>query len=172
MIAKTKTSCGCTVSEPEKTTLKPGETTNIKVTFYTAGKSGKESKDIHVYTNDPGNPEPTLKILANVLVPPKEPAKTTDAAKPVPAVDNTNNGQKFIGDWVATDNKKMKLTIKLDGTNYLIKGKKENYTSTFKDGALNIAGEATTANTAPLKKVLYNKDSDHITIDGTEYMRK
>ena len=66
----------------------------------------------------------------------------------------------------------MKLTIKLDGTNYLIKGKKENYTSTFKDGALNIAGEATTANTAPLKKVLYNKDSDHITIDGTEYMRK
>jgi len=68
VILKTKTSCGCTVSQPEKSKLKPGESSTIKVTFYSAGKSGKEQKDIHVYTNDPTNAEPTLKIMANVIV--------------------------------------------------------------------------------------------------------
>jgi len=65
-ILKVKTSCGCTVSEPEKSKLKPGESSNIKVSFNSAGKNGKEEKQITVYSNDPVNPEYTLKINAAV----------------------------------------------------------------------------------------------------------
>lgn len=73
VIYKTKTSCGCTVSEPAKSKLKPGESTTIKVTFYSAGKNGKEQKDIRIYCNDPVTPEPVLKIMANVIIPTTDP---------------------------------------------------------------------------------------------------
>jgi hypothetical protein len=65
-IYKVKTTCGCTVSEPEKSKLKPGESSNIKVTFNSSGKNGKEEKQITVYSNDPVNAEYTLKIVSNV----------------------------------------------------------------------------------------------------------
>jgi hypothetical protein len=66
IIYKVKTSCGCTVSEPEKSKLRPGETSNIKVSFNSSGKNGKEEKQITVYSNDPVNTEYTLKIFANI----------------------------------------------------------------------------------------------------------
>jgi len=176
-IIKTKTSCGCTVSEPEKTLLKAGETTNIKVTFYTAGKKGKESKDIHVYTNDPSNPEPTLKIMANVIVPATGGADAkTASAKATPAViDYTEGGKKFVGEWVATNDKKMKLAIKTDdGATYTIKGKKIDYTSTFTNGVLTVITPAAAGSTTATatSQVTYNQTADHITVDGVEYMRK
>jgi hypothetical protein len=68
-ILKVKSTCGCTAPEPAKTVLKPGETSDIKVTYHSAGKSGKEKKDVTVYTNDPLNPEIILSIYANVTVP-------------------------------------------------------------------------------------------------------
>jgi hypothetical protein len=66
---KVKSTCGCTVTDPKKMELKPGESSEIEVTFYSAGKHGKESKDITVYSNDPMNPEMQIRITANILVP-------------------------------------------------------------------------------------------------------
>ena len=65
-IRKTKANCGCTVSEPEKDHLKPGESTNIKVTYNSAGKKGTETKEVTVFSNDPSGPARVLKIKANV----------------------------------------------------------------------------------------------------------
>lgn len=67
-IRKTKASCGCTASEPEKNTLKPGESSKISATFNSTGRSGVEKKTITVISNDPVNPVQTLTIQAEVLV--------------------------------------------------------------------------------------------------------
>ncbi len=84
MIRKTKASCGCTASQPTKTTLAPGDSAAIKVDFNTAGKHGKESKTITVISNDPRTPSSILVITGEVEVPevqkidqgvPKEPIK-------------------------------------------------------------------------------------------------
>lgn len=67
-IFKCKASCGCTVVNPEKNLLKPGESTTLKVTFYTAGKQGKNSKTITVITNDPTTPVSNLVISSEIQV--------------------------------------------------------------------------------------------------------
>ena len=67
-IYKTKASCGCTVSEPEKTLLKPGEKTNLKVTFNSAGKSGQDSKSVTVYCNDPTYSEAMVIIKSDIQI--------------------------------------------------------------------------------------------------------
>ena len=61
-------SCGCTVAKPDKNELAPGETTNIKVEFNSAGREGKQEKMIYVKTNDPNNPELKYKFTGNVSV--------------------------------------------------------------------------------------------------------
>ena len=66
-IYQVKSTCGCTVTDPKKSDLKPGESSEIEVTFYSAGKHGKEVKDITIYSNDPMNPEMEIRIVANVL---------------------------------------------------------------------------------------------------------
>ncbi len=73
IIRKTKASCGCTASQPEKTSLKPGEESNIKVDFNSTGKTGKQSKTITVITNDPINPTTILTISGEVTVPEVKP---------------------------------------------------------------------------------------------------
>lgn len=65
-IRQTKASCGCTASKPEKSTLKPGESSTIKVTFDSEGRSGEQSKTIFVFSNDPVNP--TQKIVISCIV--------------------------------------------------------------------------------------------------------
>ncbi len=69
IIYKTKASCGCTASEPEKTLLKPGEKSNLKVTFNSTGKSGQHSKSVTVYCNDPTYSEAMVIIKADIQVP-------------------------------------------------------------------------------------------------------
>lgn len=71
-ILKTKASCGCTASEPEKKNLKPGESTVIKVTFSAYGKSGQQSKNVTVITNDPTNDKINLEIKSNIVPKKKE----------------------------------------------------------------------------------------------------
>jgi hypothetical protein len=71
IIYKTKASCGCTVSEPEKSVLKPGEKTNLKVTFNSAGKSGQDSKSVAVYCNDPNYSE-ALVVIKSDIQPPQQ----------------------------------------------------------------------------------------------------
>ena len=65
-ILKTKASCGCTATEPEKTELKKNEKSVIKIVFNTAGRKGKQHKTITVITNDPEKPVIVLHVQGDV----------------------------------------------------------------------------------------------------------
>lgn len=69
LIRKTKASCGCTASKPQKTELEPGESTFIDVSFNSIGKKGHVVKYITVISNDPKNAEQRLKIRSQVEQP-------------------------------------------------------------------------------------------------------
>jgi len=66
-ISDVKASCGCTAAAPEKNELAPGESTNLVVTFNSAGRMGKQSKTIRIFSNDPENPELVLSFTGNVV---------------------------------------------------------------------------------------------------------
>jgi hypothetical protein len=53
IIRKTKASCGCTATEPEKSVLKPGESSSINIIFDTKNMTGHQHKTVYVYNNDP-----------------------------------------------------------------------------------------------------------------------
>jgi len=67
-ISSVKASCGCTAANPDKNELKPGESTNIVVTFNSKERKGPQTKNVTVTTNDPEKPQVTLHIKCNVLV--------------------------------------------------------------------------------------------------------
>ena len=66
-LRKVSSSCGCTVSQPEKNIIAPSETTNITVTFDSRGRSGKQNQNITVLSNDPKKPQQLLRITANIV---------------------------------------------------------------------------------------------------------
>ncbi len=66
IIRKVKASCGCTAANPDKSELKPGESTTIKVTFDSTGRSGRDSKSVTVITNDPRQPTTNLIIHGEI----------------------------------------------------------------------------------------------------------
>jgi hypothetical protein len=63
-IRMTRATCGCTASEPEKSDIGPGESSKIKVTFDSKGRSGEQKKAVLVYSNDPLNPTQKISIKA------------------------------------------------------------------------------------------------------------
>lgn len=68
IIKDVKASCGCTAAKPDKNELKPGETTNILVSFNSKGRKGPQSKTVTVTTNDTEKPSTTLTFKCNVVV--------------------------------------------------------------------------------------------------------
>ncbi len=66
IIRKIKSNCGCTVAKIDEKIIKPGESKNLKVTFDSVGRSGRQNKSITIITNDPKNNELRLKIKAIV----------------------------------------------------------------------------------------------------------
>jgi hypothetical protein len=66
VIRKIKSSCGCTVVKPQSKVIKPGETTELGVTFNSRGKKGKPRKHVTVITNDPKNSSIRLTISGEV----------------------------------------------------------------------------------------------------------
>lgn len=66
IIRKTKASCGCTASNPEKTTLKKGESSKIDIDFNSNGKKGEQHKTVTVISNDPDKPSIVLNIKGTV----------------------------------------------------------------------------------------------------------
>lgn len=66
IIRKTTASCGCTATHPEKSILKPGESSSIQVKYDSTGKNGKEQKTVTVITNDPDQQTLYLTIEADV----------------------------------------------------------------------------------------------------------
>ncbi|MEJ2104308.1 MAG: DUF1573 domain-containing protein [Ignavibacteriaceae bacterium] len=68
-ISNVSASCGCTAAAPEKKELAPGESTNLKVSFNSAGRQGRQNKTIRIYSNDPQNPELVLSFTGSVILP-------------------------------------------------------------------------------------------------------
>ncbi len=60
------TSCGCTVSRAAKTTLAPGESTSIEVTFNSKGYSGSIRQFVYVYTDRLDNTIIKFTIIAEI----------------------------------------------------------------------------------------------------------
>jgi len=65
-IEDVSTPCGCTVGLPDKTDLKPGESSYIDVTYDSAARSGDVERVVTVRSNDPVEPERTLHLHARV----------------------------------------------------------------------------------------------------------
>ena len=68
IVSSAKASCGCTVAQPPKEPITPGETGKIDVIFDSNGKAGHVTKSISVVTNC----EPSTVILViggDVIVP-------------------------------------------------------------------------------------------------------
>jgi hypothetical protein len=71
IISTAKGSCGCTVPEWPKEPIAKGEEATIKVTFNSAGKSGKQNKTVTLVTNAIPNTK-VITITGNVIIPEKE----------------------------------------------------------------------------------------------------
>jgi len=68
LILKTvRASCGCTAVQPDKTELKPGESTKLHVEFDTTEREGEQQKYIYIYSNDPKNKEFRLSVKTDIL---------------------------------------------------------------------------------------------------------
>ena len=68
IITAAKGSCGCTVPEWPKNPIAKGEEAAIKVTFNSAGKSGKQNKTVTLVSNAIPNTK-VITINGNVIVP-------------------------------------------------------------------------------------------------------
>jgi mannose-6-phosphate isomerase class I len=71
VIRHIRATCGCTAIQQgnQGVGIKPGESSVIKATFSSGGYSGKNTKAIYVYTNDPKKSEVVLMISADVEQP-------------------------------------------------------------------------------------------------------
>ena len=67
IIRHIRSTCGCTaIQQGGDSVVKPGEWSSIKATFNAGGISGRVTRTIFVYTNDPQNSEVTLMLNADV----------------------------------------------------------------------------------------------------------
>jgi uncharacterized cupredoxin-like copper-binding protein len=76
-ITNVRASCGCTAALPDKREIQPGESTQIKVEFNSAGRIAKQVKNIFVTSNDKDNPEVTLTISCNIIKPETKQSKNS-----------------------------------------------------------------------------------------------
>jgi hypothetical protein len=67
IIRKINSTCGCTVVEPEKETLAPGESSSLKVVFNSGKRSGMQNKIVTIITNDPNTPITRLYVKGSVV---------------------------------------------------------------------------------------------------------
>lgn len=65
VITDASASCGCTVPEWPKEAIKPGDSAQIKFSFNSKGRTGKQSKTITLQTNT-ANVTETLRIAGTV----------------------------------------------------------------------------------------------------------
>jgi len=68
-ILDAKSSCECTVPTVQTKIVSPGATGDILVTFDSKRFTGKESKEITIYSNDPAHGESSFHFSANVIPP-------------------------------------------------------------------------------------------------------
>jgi len=65
-IRSTLANCTCTVATLEKETLKPGESTKLKITFDSKGRRGKQYKNVAIFSNDPAAPTQVVNIKVEI----------------------------------------------------------------------------------------------------------
>jgi hypothetical protein len=66
LIRSAKASCGCTAANPGSNLIKPGESTDLKVTFDSQGKEGMQNKTVTVISNDPNQATVVLQVTGKV----------------------------------------------------------------------------------------------------------
>ncbi len=66
-ITNVRASCGCTAAKPEKNTLAPNESTELKVEFNSSHKIGKQRKYVYINSNDPEKKELRIQFEGNVV---------------------------------------------------------------------------------------------------------
>lgn len=79
MIRSAKASCGCTAASPGSNLIKPGQSTDLKVSFDSTGKVGMQNKTVTVISNDPNQATVTLQVTGTVKK--KEEASAQSGAK-------------------------------------------------------------------------------------------
>jgi hypothetical protein len=67
IIKDVNATCGCTAVKPMKNELKAGESTELKVTFNSTGRMGKQEKTVYIISNDPVNSTLQITFSANIL---------------------------------------------------------------------------------------------------------
>ena len=66
IISNVAATCGCTVPNWPKEPIAPGKTAQIKVSFNSAGKSGKQNSVVRIYSNAT-EPIEKVSMISNVL---------------------------------------------------------------------------------------------------------
>lgn len=103
MNVSVRTSCGCTQAKKPKDVLQPGESDTMKISYNTKKKPGKVSQTVTVQTNDPANPQATVKVEGEV--------KPVYTAEPGPYIQ--------FGRLSKTSKDSQKITIKNEYTEKL-----------------------------------------------------
>jgi hypothetical protein len=67
IIRAVRSGCGCTATEPQKSLLRPGESSSIYAVFNSRGFRGRQNKGITVISNDPANQSVLLRVTGEVL---------------------------------------------------------------------------------------------------------
>jgi len=96
IIGNVQTSCGCTAAAPSRSTVPPGELSEIAVTFDTRSDKGPATRTITVMTNDSQHPQLLLTMKGDV--------KVLVDATPVPvAFGNVRHGTEQTRQVLVTD---------------------------------------------------------------------
>lgn len=66
VVANVSTSCACTTTVMDRTTLAPGETATMVITYHTFKYPGKFDKTVHIFTGPDGKTEDVVHILGYV----------------------------------------------------------------------------------------------------------
>lgn len=66
LIKSIQPNCSCVTASASKTSLKPGESATLKISFNPQDRSGTQNKAISLYTNDPKNPVQRLTFTAYI----------------------------------------------------------------------------------------------------------
>jgi hypothetical protein len=66
LIRSAKASCGCTAANPGTNLIKPGESTDLKVSYNSQGASGMQNKTVTVISNDPNQATVVLQVTGTV----------------------------------------------------------------------------------------------------------
>jgi len=125
VIGAVQTSCGCTAARPSKSTVAPGEESDIAVTFDTRADKGPATRTITVFTNDPKHPQLNLTLKGDIKVQVEAvPSPVafgnvkhgTEQAREVTVTDLTG-GKDFKIDSISNSSKDIKVTVhpRVDG---------------------------------------------------------